>query len=505
MDFFTRELINHPGESAAYPLAEGMDAFVARVALVKLAKKTLDLQYYIWHSDETGHLLAGYLLEAADRGVYVRLLLDDVGSPLGDEHLLMLSLHPNIDVKLFNPLANRAQRLLSMVTNFARANRRMHNKSLMVDNSIAIVGGRNVGNEYFDANHEVAFADLDVMVMGPVVDEVAQGFELFWNSDLSILIERLTRRMISDTRLTLLRKKTYRQIEQASETDYVKRMMSTHFAQRNGSLDWYWGKASVLYDHPDKATDKKLVNSQLLSTGLSNMFEDIQSELILVTPYLVPGKQGVELFRQLVAKGVKVTLVTNALAATDVVAVHSGYAKYRKALLKVGVDLYEVRPDSYQATSEKSGRPGVTAKPKTKESLTKRSAKKISSMATREGRRNLFHLGSSARASLHAKAFFVDRKRTFIGSLNLDPRSFLINTEIGVLFDNKEMAGLAFDQIHALLKTTAYRLQLDERNRLTWLYHKDDKIQTSRREPGVALWKKITVTLLSLLPIESQL
>src|SRR5690606_30274160 len=153
-----------------------------------------------------------------------------------------------------------------------------------VCSSDLIVGGRNVGNEYFDANHEVAFADLDVMVMGPVVDEVAQGFELFWNSDLSILIERLTRRVISDTRLTLLRKKTYRQIEQASETDYVKRMMSTHFAQRNGSLDWYWGKASVLYDHPDKATDKKLVNSQLLSTGLSNMFEDIQSELILVTP-----------------------------------------------------------------------------------------------------------------------------------------------------------------------------------------------------------------------------
>src|SRR5690606_16400946 len=192
------------------------------------------------------------------------------------------TLFRSIDVKLFNPLTNRATRLLSMVTDFARANRRMHNKSLMADSSIAIVGGRNIGNEYFDANHEVAFADLDVMVMGPVVDEVAEGFELFWNSDLSILIERLTRHKISDARLTLLRKKTYREIEQARETDYVKRMMSTHFAQRNGSLDWYWGKASVLYDHPDKATDKKLVNSQLLSTGLSTMFDDIESELILV-------------------------------------------------------------------------------------------------------------------------------------------------------------------------------------------------------------------------------
>jgi len=505
VDFFTRELINHPGESAAYPLAEGMDAFVARVALVKLATKTLDLQYYIWHSDETGHLLAGYLLEAADRGVYVRLLLDDVGSPLGDEHLLMLSLHPNIDVKLFNPLANRAQRLLSMITDFARANRRMHNKSLMVDSSIAIVGGRNIGNEYFDANHEVAFADLDVMVMGPVVDEVAEGFELFWHSNLSILIERLTRHKISDARLTLLRKKTYRGIEQARETDYVKRMMSTHFAQRNGSLDWYWGKASVLYDHPDKATDKKLVNSQLLSSGLSTLFDDIKSELILVTPYLVPGKQGVELFRQLVAKGVKVTLVTNALAATDVVAVHSGYAKYRKAILKAGVDLYEVRPDSYQEPRDESARPGVMAKAQAKESLAKRSAKKISSMTTREGRRNLFHLGSSARASLHAKAFFVDRKRTFIGSLNLDPRSFLINTEIGVLFDNKEMASLAFDQIQTVLKTTAYQLQLDQHNHLTWIYHEGETIRSSRREPGVALWKKIIVSLLSLLPIESQL
>ena len=211
------------------------------------------------------------------------------------------------------------------------------------------------------------------------------------------------------------------------------------------------------------------------------------------------------MFRQLVAKGVKVTLVTNALAATDVVAVHSGYAKYRKAILKAGVDLYEVRPDSYQEPRDESARPGVMAKAQAKESLAKRSAKKISSMTTREGRRNLFHLGSSARASLHAKAFFVDRKRTFIGSLNLDPRSFLINTEIGVLFDNKEMASLAFDQIQTVLKTTAYQLQLDQHNHLTWIYHEGETIRSSRREPGVALWKKIIVSLLSLLPIESQL
>jgi putative cardiolipin synthase len=472
---FQAQLEQRAGFSGVYPLADGVDAFVARLGLVQAAQKSLDLQYYIWHDDDVGRLLLAYLLNAADRGVRVRLLLDDVGSPLGDEGLLRMDMHPNIEVRLFNPLGNRARRLWSMLTEFQRTNRRMHNKSITADNTITIVGGRNIGDEYFDAHGEVAFADLDVMAIGPVVDQVSAGFDLYWNYHTTYPVQLLSHNTFNDDVLAQARLRSAEYLQQAASSEYITRLLQSELVTQKGVSYWYWGKAQVLYDHPAKALSSTPDESVLLSAQLSSLFNDIESELLLVSPYFVPGKEGVKFFKALREQGVQVTIITNSLAATDVGAVHSGYAKYRKDLLAMGVALYEIRPDA-----------GVVDDP----------VKKKKSSAG---------IGSSSQASLHAKAFFIDRKKTFIGSMNLDPRSFYINTEIGVVVDSTAMTAQAFDTMLESISQHAYQLLLDESGDLIWVEQEADGPVYYHREPQVSALRRLGVWLLGLFPIESQL
>lgn len=466
-------LAQHPGDSGVYPLVSGLDALVARLAAIGAAERTLDLQYYIWHSDKVGKLVSWSILEAAERGVRVRMLLDDMGSPLGDETLIMLDQHPNIEIRLFNPLANRSRRLWSMATEFGRVNRRMHNKSLTADNTFAIVGGRNIGNEYFEATDDVAFADLDLGIIGPVVKQVSQGFDLYWNYETTFPVSLLTKRRYSDDELALARAEAEQYIRTVKESDYAGRLQKSDLVEHYRVEDWFWGEAAVLYDHPGKALADGSDDSQWLSTKLSAVFAHLNKELLLVSPYFVPGESGMQFFRSLKEKGIAVTVVTNSLAATDVGAVHSGYARYRKELLAAGVDLYEMRPD---AESDKS---------------------------TYEAKQPAY-VGSSAQASLHAKAFFLDRTTTFVGSMNLDPRSFLINTEIGVVFENPEFTSKAHDEIIASLKESAYELSL-EGDEIRWLAWNDGVATEYESEPEVSVWRRVGVWFLGLLPIESQL
>lgn len=466
---FNDEIIKHPAQSGAHPLTTGADAFIARVELIQAAERTLDLQYYIWHKDRSGELLAGYLLEAAKRGVRVRLLLDDVGSPLGDDRLLMLSLQPNIEVRLFNPLANRSQRIISLITDFQRVNRRMHNKSLTADNTLSIVGGRNIGDEYFDADTEIAFADLDVMVVGPVVRDISTGFDLYWNSEHSFPIQRLSRRKVSEQELEHARSTTAASVSTAQQNLSASQAQDRLFIGK--PIKWFWGKSAVFYDPPDKASVEKISTDELLATQLSHLFTNVKKELVLVSPYFIPGKKGVNLFRGLVDKGVDVSILTNSLAANDVVAVHSGYAKYRRKLLRAGVKLYEV--PAIRSEEEKNKTPR--------------------------------YIGSSSRASLHAKAFFIDGEKTFVGSLNIDPRSIHINTEIGVVFESTEMTSFAAENIKKSLLNEAFKVELDENNQLVWLQQKQGETKRLTREPGASVWRKVSAWFISLLPIESQL
>lgn len=464
----------HAGKSGAYPLSSGLDALVARLALVNSAQKTLDLQYYIWHSDKAGRMLAWSLLEAADRGVRVRLLLDDMGSPLGDESLLLMDGHPNIEIRLFNPLSDREWRIWSMMTEFGRVNRRMHNKSLTADNTVSIVGGRNIGNEYFEANSDVVFADLDLAVIGPVVEQVSDGFDLYWNHETSYPVSLLSSHQFTEAEMIQARQDGALYIEAAKQSEYAGRLLSADLVKTLGVQEWFWGEASVLYDHPSKALADEPADDLLLSTQLSQVFGDLSQELLLVSPYFVPGKDGVQFLQGLVDKGIQVTIVTNSLAATDVGAVHSGYAKYRKDLLKAGVVIYEMRPDpnkkSESAEHDKSA-----------------------------------FIGSSAQASLHAKAFFLDRRTTFVGSMNLDPRSLLINTEIGVILHSSEFTDSAHKQILLSAKDKAYKLSLDQEGDIIWTAWQGGAAIQYDSEPMVSAWRRFAVWCIGLFPIESQL
>ncbi|HSC80722.1 MAG TPA: phospholipase D family protein [Chitinolyticbacter sp.] len=456
----------HADLSGIYPLEHGRDALIARLALAMTAEKTLDLQYYIWHNDVTGRLVTAKVVEAADRGVKVRVLLDDVGSKPDDETLLGLAGHPNIEVRLFNPVSQRWLRTLGMLLEFRRVNRRMHNKSFTADDHVTIVGGRNIGDEYFEANPEIDFSDLDVLAVGPVVAQVETSFDLYWRHERAIPIKAFYPRVDTQAKLAALRVTLAAQQRLDRATGYLQQLQKDALALqlRDATLPFYWGNAQALYDHPDKLTEQP---TRTLIERLAPVATQTDRSLDIVSPYFVPGKGGTAWLVQRVAQGMRVRVLTNSLAATDVGMVHAGYAPYRKPLLKGGVQLYELKPDP--AYPRRKGGSGWTG---------------------------------SSRASLHAKSFIFDRRHVFIGSLNLDPRSIELNTEIGILLDSPALADHMADQFDELVADETYRLSLDD-GKLQW--HDPDSEAVHDHDPETSLLRRLGVDLLRLLPIESQL
>src|SRR3954468_5074802 len=383
-------LAAHPGRNGIHGLADGRDAFAARVLLARAAERSLDLQYYIFRTDVTGALLCQALWEAAGRSVRVRLLLDDNATRGMDGAIAALDAHPNIEVRLFNPYANRAFRLGELATEFSRLNRRMHNKSFTADSQASIVGGRNVGDEYFGAESAVEFADLDVLAVGTVVAEVSSSFDEYWNStsaypgaslipapsaEVSASVHEAWTRLDADPHAN-------RYVEALRTIPLVQQLLA-------GSLPLDWATARVVADSPSKVLHPPERKDLHMLTQLESVLGKPAAELDLVSPYFVPTKDGTAALVGLAKRGVKVRVLTNSLAATDVSAVHAGYAKYREDLLRGGVRLYELKPTAY---------PGGSG------------------------------IGGSD-ASLHAKTFAVDRSRIFVGSFNFDPRSARLNTE----------------------------------------------------------------------------
>lgn len=470
------ELLAHPGQSGFRPLSSGVDALLARVVLAEAAERSLDAQYYIWHDDLTGRIFADALLRAADRGVRVRVLLDDVGAAASDAVLLSLDSHPNIEIRLFNPVASRTFRGLSMLGDFSRVNRRMHNKAFVADNQAAILGGRNIGDEYFEASSEVAFGDLDVLTVGPVVAEVSTAFDQFWNAPSSYPITTLLGRDNDSDDLSALRAELAAYIEANRDSPYVTRAGSRLAREAaSGRYAYYWGKATLLYDDPSKISRAPDATEGHLLPQFSGIGVQPRQELLIVSPYFVPGEAGVAWLRALVANGVRVTVLTNSLAATDVSAVHSGYQRYREALLEGGVVLYELKPGAV---------PLEKADQKTKA------------------------FGSS-RASLHAKTYVFDRSAVFIGSLNLDPRSVRLNTEIGVVCESAPMAEDIAGALEKNLDSIAWRLErvADESGsaHIEWVEASADGERRYDSDPEVSAMRRLSVWFLGLLPIESQL
>ena len=470
----------HPGESGVHPLERGTDAFVARLVLAEAADRSLDVQYYIWHNDTTGRLLATWLMRAADRGVRVRVLLDDLGTAPNDRNLLALDHHPNIEVRLFNPVAARGARSLGTVFDFKRVNRRMHNKSFTADNKAAILGGRNVGDEYFQAHQDVEFIDFDVMAVGPVVQEVSASFDRFWNSPASVPITALTSDRASDTALVEARSNLQAFTETQRDGAYVNALRESGLTRQllGGDVEVQWGRATIVDDDPAKVSTDPSERATHLLPKLAPLVAATSRELLLVSPYFVPGKGGVKWFRALRDRGVRVTVLTNSLAANDVTAVHAGYRRYREDLLKAGVELWEVKP-----TARSAGR-----------------------TKTDERRGSGAGLAGSSHASLHAKTFAFDRRVLFVGSLNLDPRSAVLNTEIGLLIDNPELTSALVARLERRLPELAYRVRFRAgSDDLEWVSFENGAEMRYTRDPLASTWRRFSSWFLSWMPIESQL
>jgi putative cardiolipin synthase len=451
----------NPGRTGIYPIAGGRDAFAARVVLARAAERSLDVQYYILRNDTTGGLFCEALWQAAERGVRVRLLVDDSGTHGLDAVLAALDAHPNIEVRLFNPYANRRFRLGELATDFSRLNRRMHNKSFTADNQATIVGGRNIGDEYFGAGSEVEFTDLDVLAIGPAVHAVSASFDAYWNSDSAYPAAALIRP--SPEKSAEVREAWEKLRDSPEAARYAKAVLATALVREllAGSLPLEWTSARVVSDDPSKVLHpperKDLHMLPLLEAAVGKP----ERELDLVSPYFVPTSEGAAALTALAARGVKVRVLTNSLAATDVAPVHAGYAKYRETLLRGGVRLYELKPTAEESDKRESA--------------------------------------GGSDASLHAKTFAVDRSRLFVGSFNFDPRSARLNTEMGVVIDSPSLAARLSSALDSGLPRDAYEVRLAKDGRsLEWVA--EGKVYGA--EPGAGFFRSLWIGLLSLLPIE---
>lgn len=472
----------HPNQSGIRALQSAEDAFAARILLGRRADRSLDLQYYIWRNDTTGKLMWQALWDAAERGVRVRVLLDDANTGGLDPMLAALDAHPNIEVRLFNPFANRGLRVGDFALDFSRVNRRMHNKSFTADNQLTIVGGRNIGDEYFGANMEVGFQDLDVVAVGPVVREVSTAFDLFWNSASAYPAASLLAPPGPGAQADL--KAGWDQVARDPEaTRYIDAVRQTPLLRElnDGRLTLDWTSAHVIHDDPAKvleATDRSDLQMMPL---LVAAFGQPRRELDLVSPYFVPGKDGTRSLVTMAGSGVKVRVLTNSLSATDVSAVHAGYAKYRKQLLEGGVRVYELKPgDAVPPPDKDKGQDGERG----------------------GGLPGSGSRGSSA-SSLHAKTFAIDRERIFVGSFNLDPRSARLNTEMGVIIDSQNLSGQLARQFDAAIPAKAFevRLQADGQG-MEWIEQSPQGEVRYTTEPGAGALKRGWIDFLGVLPIE---
>ena len=459
------------GTSGFYPLIDGIEALSARLLLAERAEVSIDTQYYLIKTDNSSSVFIYALLKAADRGVRVRLLVDDIFTKGYDAGLAALDSHPNFEIRVFNPFQRGfGGRIWSGLTNFARVNRRMHTKSFTVDRNITIVGGRNIADEYFGARADARFGDLDVVGIGPVAADVSTMFDSFWNHETALPVPAFSR-MPEDpaAELDSLRERLREANEAARQTRYAEAVEATvlNFMDR-GHDAFEWTPYELVYDSPDKGIRSEEGPEISIVEPLVDALQSAQEEVIVVSPYFVPRKTGIEFFAELESRGVEVTIVTNSLAANNQVTVHGGYAPSRKPLLRNGVRIYEVRPDA-----EVSGSQIVAA--------------------------------SGAKSTLHTKAFLVDGKKTFIGSFNFDPRSVNLNTESGVLIDSEAMTVLFAQGIAAGTREKAYELFLDENDKLRWRGHQDNQEVIYTNEPESTWAQRFIAAIVRILPIKSQL
>ena len=459
------------GYSGFYPLIDGIDAIAYRLRVAEQAERSIDVQYYLIKRDQIGQAFLLSLLLAADKGVRVRLMLDDMFNKGFDKDMMALDSHPNFEIRVYNPFNRGALgSTVGAAFEFRRINRRMHNKSFTVDGRLTIIGGRNIADEYFGVREDSAFGDLDVLCLGPIVEDVSRMFDLYWQHPTAVPLGGFIK-PLQDPQAAL---DDFRQRLQASDdalikTRYADAVINRAYRDVEEDIDDIrWSPYKLIYDTPDKGIKNKADESEMIITPLIESLSTVENELMILSPYFVPRKELTQGLIEAKNSGVDVSVITNSLAANNQKTVHGGYAPARKPLLEAGVKLYEVRPDAQVAGTE-------------------------------------YVDSSSARSTLHTKAYVLDRREVFIGSFNFDPRSAFINTEMGVLIDDPVLGAEFMGMLESAMPNAVWEVTLTDKNKLEWTSTDKDKTTIYTKEPMTSWWDRFKAGVYRVLPIRSQL
>lgn len=467
----------HPDLTGYLVLFEPLEALATRLSLIDKAEKRLDLQYYIWDNDKVGSLALHALIRAADRGVKIRLLIDDNNAKSTEGIFLALAQHPNIEVKLFNPYRFRKYRALDMILDLKRINRRMHNKSFIADHQVALIGGRNMTNQYYNVSDNYQFSDVDVMLVGTAVKDISHSFDEYWSHEYAYKVQEVVNQSAHHLSYESLKRQLDEHYERVTVQNYLDLTSNSQaidsLMSRDIQLDWV--KAEVVKDSPDKIKSKAK-KKEHLNFQLIQHLEQPEKNVDLISAYFVPEKKGAKMLTDLAKDGVKVRVLTNSFKANDVAVVHAFYGKYRQNLLEHGVQLYEFLPA-----------PNKNDLDKNTEDLAKKAKVSIKGLS---------------RSSLHAKLMALDEKQVFIGSFNFDPRSAYLNTEIGVLLNSPPLAQAVHTTMDENLSKYAYKLVLDANKKITWQRQTPQGPVIYTKEPRMKWWQRAGIKMLSWLPIE---
>jgi putative cardiolipin synthase len=467
--FFGAAADKHPGLSGFNLLSEGREAFITRLALADAAEQSLDMQYYIWDGDTTGRIVLDHVMNAADRGVKVRLLVDDPYYKASDSVIAAIDAHRNVEIRLFNSYTNRSWSALDFITDFGRVNRRMHNKLMIADNAAAIVGGRNIGDIYYGVHTTINYRDLDILAVGRVVRDLSRVFDRYWNSAPSVPIGAIVDRAYGHADLDAMRVRLREEILAADYPYPIDRDLDKLAARTTELRDnLVWAHGRIIADDPESIAPGE--ESDDVVEFIRWRVAQLNEELLIESPYFVLPAGAQATIRALHERNVRVRVLTNSLASTDVLPAHSGYAKTRKRLLENGMEVYELRPDT------DAFRPGWSL------------------------------LSGRSRAALHTKAMAFDRAAVFIGSFNLDPRSARINTEAGLYIESPELA----EMLVAYMATgvapgNSYHVLLDPDGEAVWETVTDGGTVRYQDEPDTGFCRRFVADLLKMLPIDSQL
>ena len=452
---------------AFYPLTQGLDAFGMRLTLIAKAERTIDAQYFMMKPDSAGLVFVAELLKAADRGVRVRLLLDDIFTTVDDSVFILLNEHSNVEMRLFNPISRKGVYAFNYLGHFSLANRRMHNKSFTVDNQVSVVGGRNIAEEYFQLEEGGEFIDFDSLATGPIVRQISASFDTYWNHQLAIPMDAFYDE-VDTAELESLRDRMTKAMADEGDSVYAKAIHSPLLQTMvDGVVPPFVADARMIVDDPQKLLEEVSQEQKIVATEIAKAMLDAEKEILIFTPYFIPGKRGIEIIEEIRSKGVRVVLLTNSLATNNHTSVHSAYASYRKRVLNAGVELWEAR---------------ATA------------ANRVLEDGTMESR----HL------TLHTKGIILDRRYVFVGSLNLDPRSIDINTEMGVMIDSEPLGRQLAENALAKIPGFAYRLKLDDKGNIRWYATIDGREVVETKEPDTSGWTRFKAWFLKIAP-EKQL